>query len=317
MNKSPEVSVVMSVYNGADKLEGTLKSILSQEGVDLEFIIVNDGSTDETLIILQRYAKNDERLRILDQANIGLTRSLVRGCAEAKGEFIAREDAGDVSLPGRLFKQVTRLITDRNCVAVSCHTKFIGPRGEVLYTSSIDEDELNRSLFTGDPDSLFGPSHHGSVMMRRSVFLKVGGYREQFYFAQDLDLWTRLVEHGRMAVIPEALYEAQLEPGSISGLQTQEQQSLKVLIANTSSARRSGKSEACYLESAAKIQKTSSEALPKRLAQGNYFIGSCLRRASPQFAKNYFRESFKNNPLHWQAWVRYFECTARGLLAGK
>ena len=90
----PEVSVVMSVYNGASHLFATLDSILSQEGVKFEFIVVNDGSSDKTGRILNDYAQRDSRLRIIHQENTGLTRALIRGCDAARGEFIARQDAG-------------------------------------------------------------------------------------------------------------------------------------------------------------------------------------------------------------------------------
>src|SRR5262245_30164988 len=100
MNTRPEVSVMMSVYNGASHLAATLDRILSQEGVALEFIVVNDGSTDKSSQILNDYAQRDSRLRVIHQENTGLTRALIRGCDAARGEFIARNDAGDISLPG-------------------------------------------------------------------------------------------------------------------------------------------------------------------------------------------------------------------------
>ena len=120
MIDKPEVSVVMGVYNGGDSLSRTLESVLSQQGVDLEFIVVNDGSTDNTLSILNDYSEKDNRLRVLDQENSGLTRSLIRGCAEARGEFIARQDAGDISLPGRLRKQLDLIQKNPDVVLVSC-----------------------------------------------------------------------------------------------------------------------------------------------------------------------------------------------------
>src|SRR5262249_52832345 len=105
MKTYPEVSVVMSVYNGASHLAATLDSVLSQEGVELEFIVVNDGSTDKAGEILDDYARRDGRVRVIHQQHTGLTYALIRGCAAATGEFIARQDAGDVSLAGRLALQ--------------------------------------------------------------------------------------------------------------------------------------------------------------------------------------------------------------------
>ena len=98
----PEVSIVMSVYNGACYLRAAVESVLDQQGVSFEFVVVDDGSTDESGAILDEYATRDPRLRVIHQQNTGLTQALIRGCSEARGEFIARQDADDVSLPGRL-----------------------------------------------------------------------------------------------------------------------------------------------------------------------------------------------------------------------
>src|SRR5215471_8330953 len=135
MNTYPEVSIVMSVYNGASRLAATLDSILTQEGVALEFIVVNDGSTDTSGRILNDYASRDSRVRVIHQGNTGLTRALIRGCDAARGEFIARQDAGDTSLPARLKSQVDVLRKQQDCVLVSCWTDVVGPKGEFLYTS--------------------------------------------------------------------------------------------------------------------------------------------------------------------------------------
>ena len=102
MTTIPKVSVVMSVYNGAEHLAETLDSVLQQEDCDFEFIVVNDGSTDSTASILDEYARRDPRLRIIHQSNTGLTQALINGCHQARGEYIARQDAGDVSLSSRL-----------------------------------------------------------------------------------------------------------------------------------------------------------------------------------------------------------------------
>ena len=122
MSAPPQVSVVMSVYNGANHLSETLDSVLSQEDCDFEFIVVNDGSTDGTTRVLDDYAKRDKRLRVIHQENTGLTRALIRGCSEACGKFIARQDSGDISLPGRLKMQMNVLGGDIQAAFVSCAT---------------------------------------------------------------------------------------------------------------------------------------------------------------------------------------------------
>lgn len=306
--KEPKVSVVMSVYNGAKHLEATLESVLTQEGCDFEFIVVNDGSTDVSGRILDDWTARDSRLRVIHQENTGLTKALIRGCAAARGEFIARQDAGDISLPERLKRQAARLREDDSYVAVSCHTEFVGPQGEFLYRVEMQENALNRSLSETKEGLLHGPSHHGSIMMRRDGYEAAGGYREAFYFAQDLDLWTRLVERGRFAVEPEILLRARLEAGSISAIQTLEQRRLAAIIAGAAAARRANKDESPWLAEAVMICPVAKQDKARRLAGGNYFIGSSLRQREPAKAADYFAAAVRNDRGHWKAWLRYFEC---------
>ena len=305
----PEVSVVMSVFNDAATLPRTLESVLGQQGCDLEFIVIDDGSTDGSGNILDEWARQDARLRPLHQGNIGLTRALIRGCAQARGQFIARQDAGDLSLPGRLAAQAQRLREGADYAAVTCHAQFFGPGGEALYRSEIAEEALNAGL--SDPHAgLRGPAHHGSVMMKKSAYERAGGYRAAFYFAQDLDLWSRIVEHGRFGVVDATLYQALLLPGSISGTRAAEQRQLASLIELATETRRAGKDEAEYLAAAALVVPGSGEARTNRLAQGNYFIGSCLRQQSPAQAQTYFREALRHDPWHWRAWLRLLQTKA-------
>jgi glycosyltransferase involved in cell wall biosynthesis len=301
----------MSVYNGADALPDTLRSVLDQQDCDFEFIVVNDGSTDTSGQLLDEWARRDARLRVIHQANTGLTRALICGCADACGEFIARQDCGDVSLPGRLAQQVECLQCDAAAVAVSCHTKFIGPNDEPLYQTEISAARLNAGL-NSCAEAVRGPSHHGSMMMRRTAYEATGGYRAAFYFAQDLDLWTRLVEQGRFAVVPQVLYLARLVPQAISGTQTLEQTALAKLVMAATQARRSGLSEEAYLTAASKIRPVKHGDLAQRVALGNYFIGSCLRKSNARAAAHYFRQAIVCDPWLWRARIRWIQMQLMG-----
>ena len=302
----------MGVYNGAQALPATLQGILDQQGCDFEFIVVNDGSSDGSGPLLDAWAARDARLRVIHQANTGLTRALVRGCAEARGELIARQDCGDVSMPGRLARQLHQFKMDATVVAVSCHTRFVGPRDEVLYQVAISEAALNASLSAVN-ESVRGPSHHGSMLMRRDAYQAAGGYRAAFYFAQDLDLWTRLIEKGAFAVVPEVLYLARLEPQSISGTQTQEQVQLAKLIIGATQARRSGASEDAFLAAAAEIRQVKRGDFARRVALGNYFIGSCLRKSNARAAASYFQQALANDPWLWRARFRWIQTQLAGV----
>lgn len=301
----PEVSVVMSVYNGAQFLRESIESILSQEGVDFEFIIVNDGSTDITGQIISEYAESDKRVKLIEQDNTGLTKALIRGCEVAGGKYIARQDAGDISLPGRLFMQ-SRLLDERDgCSFVSAHSECVGPQNEHLYSSEFDELYLNARLQSLNVNELIGPSSHPVVMMRRQSYIHVGGYRSQFYFAQDLDLWTRLIEIGKHGVVPQILYRYSITPEAISGFYAREQRKLRELIIKAASLRRQGKNDSEILNKAEMIKpRTRGRIATIRKAQGNYFLGCCLQENNLKASKNYFKRTVRQNPFHLKAWIK-------------
>ena len=293
MSTNPDVSVVMSVYNGASHLAATMDSILSQEGVEFEFIVVNDGSTDETGEILDDYARRDSRVRVIHQRNTGLTRALIRGCAAATGEFIARQDAGDVSLAGRLALQLDVFRNNSNVVMTSCGTRFVGPGNEFLYEVRQVGDELHRGLQHVDIDRVHGPSSHTSVMFRRETYEKVGGYRAQFNVAQDLDLWMRLAEVGMCWATPEVLCEFHLSKNSISAVRRYEQIRSAKIIVKCAAARRSGRDDSALIAKWAQQRKWNLFFwwwLPRRLQEAKfyYFIGSMLRHRQPKQAQLYF-----------------------------
>ena len=122
-----EVSVVMSVYNGAQHLRQTLDSILAQRDVAFELVVIDDGSIDGSAAILEEYAMGDTRIRVIRQENRGLTRALITGCSEARAPYIARHDCGDTSQADRLRKQKEALDRDPGIAFVSCWTTMVGP----------------------------------------------------------------------------------------------------------------------------------------------------------------------------------------------
>jgi glycosyltransferase involved in cell wall biosynthesis len=313
---APQVSVVMSVYNGAQTLASTIESVLGQTGCDFEFIIVNDGSTDASGKILDEYASKDKRLRVIHQENTGLTRALIVGCSAARGEFIARQDCGDWSLPQRLSLQSAMLSARDELIAISCNAQFYGEKGDFLFsTEMVDSDLCLQVKPDVKPAGFTGPPHHGSVMFRRSTYELVGGYRLEFYFAQDLDLWVRLVEHGEFAVLPEALYRASLAASAISGAHRPEQERLAQLICDAARMRAAGTPEHAVLELAARVRPNKTIRKATREASGNYFIGSMLGRRDPKAALPYFRSALRGNPLHWRAALKFCVAQCRALIS--
>lgn len=303
--KNPEVSVIMSVYNGAEHLRESVESVLTQEEVDFEFIIVDDGSTDDSGAIIDEYAERDNRFKVVHQKNTGLTKALIKGCAEASGEFIARQDAGDMALPGKLEKLLACVRKHPEAAIVSCGTRFVGPHGEYLFEANMDPAKAQSCLLTLDLTEVRGACH-SSVIFRRSLYENVGGYRAEFYFAQDLDLWIRMAEHGDHVVIPEVLHQTQFTPDSISGSHRSRQIKLAEIILESARLRRAGMSDQLALKKAKMISPRSTMSI-RRLekAKALYFIGACLRTQRDQEAKYYFREAFMTFPLHLKSAVRF------------
>lgn len=306
-----KVSVVMSVYNGASDLALAMNSVLSQEGVELEFIVVNDGSTDRTGEILDDYARRDKRVRVIHQENTGLTRALIHGCAAATGDFIARQDADDVSLAGRLAFQVDIFRSNPMVVMTSCGTRFIGPGGEFLYEVRQTGDELHRGLQHVETHRIIGPSSHTSAMFRRETFEKVGGYREQFNVAQDLDLWVRLCEVGVCWATPEILCERHLSKDSISAARKAEQIRATGVILTCATARRTGQNDFELIARFTRKKKWRGLFCwrPQKLQEARfyYFVGSVLRHHQPQRARFYFWRAVDAWFAYPKAWWRIWE----------
>lgn len=285
---NPSVTVIMSVKNAEARIESTMISILSQKDVNLEMIVVNDGSTDSTARIVDRLRRDDNRIKLISRENKGLTISLIEGCELAQGEFLARHDANDHSLPGRLSAQANALLEDSGASFCSTYVRHVTKEGVGAMTTK-DEGII-----------------HGSVMMRKSAYKRAGGYRRQFYYAQDIDLWSRLKCVGRHIKIPSIYYEALLFPESISGTRGNEQRKFCYLIKQASAARRDGKDERIWLDKAHLLSQKCRASKPRttKYADGAYFIGSCLAEENPSLARQYFKDAIVFNSLHLRARLR-------------
>ena len=214
----PKVSVLMSVYNGEAYLERSITSILSQTYRDFEFLIFNDASTDSTEAILKNV--HDPRIKVItNTVNLGLTKSLNRGIEIARGQYIARMDADDLSLPFRFEIQVGFLDSHPEYAILGSSYLLIDQEGRTLSLVKVpvDDSQIRENLLK---QNCFG---HGSVMMRREAVQRVGGYDERFKCSQDYELWLRIVEAFKASNIEEALYCWRLSNDSISKMNEWEQ----------------------------------------------------------------------------------------------
>jgi glycosyltransferase involved in cell wall biosynthesis len=214
----PHVTVLMSVYNGEKYLREAINSILDQTFRDFEFLIVNDFSEDRTPAILESY--DDPRIHIINnEENIGLARSLNNGLNRAEGRYIARMDADDVALPHRLERQVGCLDDHPDVALVVSGAFIIDENGEKkgVYEPTLTSEEYYYSLL------FCNCVIHSSVMFRKDVVLKLGGYDESLKRSQDYDLWCKISNTGRIVGISEPLIKWRDSKANISAVYKNEQ----------------------------------------------------------------------------------------------
>jgi glycosyltransferase involved in cell wall biosynthesis len=238
----------MSVHNGEKYLRKAVESILSQTFRDFEFIIIDDGSEDRSRAILEEIAAKDGRIRLVSRENRGLTKSLNEGLGLASGEYIARMDADDVSLPERLACQVEFLRLNLSHAAVGAAVMMTDSelRPVRIRPQPRRHAGICRELLTGDG----GAMTHPAVMLRRSAVLKVGCYDERFVTTQDLDLFIRLSEVGELENLEAVLLLWRQHPESVNRTRASTWQSMKRLAIREAINRRgaTGFAEALFPE---------------------------------------------------------------------
>jgi glycosyltransferase involved in cell wall biosynthesis len=214
------ITVLMSVYNGERWLSESIESVLSQSYSNFEFIIINDGSTDASLEIINSFAVRDSRINIIDKPNTGLADSLNVGINQAQGEWIARIDADDLCEPDRLHKQYGLVRMKPSLVLIGSDFQVIDEEGRPgkMYKCSSKHKSLVNSLATG---RRFFP--HSSSFYHSETVRLLGGYRTRIKRAQDRDLWLRLCEAGQITCLSESLVKIRKHPNQI----THEEQGLR------------------------------------------------------------------------------------------
>lgn len=197
MDQAPVISVVMPVYNAADTLAAVLASLANQDLKEWEMVAVDDGSTDESPYLLDQTARLDRRVRVLHKRHAGIVAALQVGCDVARGEMVARMDADDLMLPGRLQRQLQELRIHPEIGLVSCQVRYGGDAtAQAGYAAHVAW--LNSLLTPADiavRRFVESPVAHPSVMFRRELLTRHGGYRAGD-FPEDYELWLRWLEAG-------------------------------------------------------------------------------------------------------------------------
>ena len=206
------VDVLIPAYNAAATVEGAVRSILGQTRRDIRVIVIDDGSTDSTPVILDRLAAEDPRLEVIRRPNGGIVDALNAGLALCTAPLVARHDADDLAFADRLAAQIEYLDRHPDCVAVGANARHIDgdgrPTGVVTTFGAVDADPA--ALPSREPYII-----HPFLTARLAPIRAVGGYRHAFH-AEDTDLYWRLLAQGRLHNLPEVLGLYRLHAASVT-----------------------------------------------------------------------------------------------------
>lgn len=207
------VSIIMPVFNGEKYLSAAIESVLLQTFREFEFIILDDGSTDASLRIIQEFQRRDSRIRVISRENRGHVKTLNELLGYVQGEYVGFNAHDDNSPPERLSRQVAWLRANPEYAAVCGSFSTIDGDGRLLtdMQSGMEPADVTDELRSGKLRT-----HICTFVVRTETMIKVGGFREYFESAEDIDLQFRLAEAGRIGYVPETFYFYRLHSSSIT-----------------------------------------------------------------------------------------------------
>jgi len=214
----PLVSIIMGVHNGEEYLQSSIESVLSQTFDDFEFIIIDDGSVDNSAKIVQAF--DDPRIVFMQQKNEGLAKTLDKGIVMSRGKYIARQDQDDISLPTRLEKELQLLISRPSIGVVGTFFTYfdentLEPKETI--SQPFKDIDIRRSLL------IHNPIGHGTAMFKKSVYEKIGPYTDELGPIEDFQLWLKASDVCDFAIVPENLYLYRLNSTGMSSIGKEEQ----------------------------------------------------------------------------------------------
>lgn len=297
MTQAPEVSVIIPVYNALPYLERALDSILNQTLSNIEVICVDDGSTDESLQVLKKYQASDERVIIASQANAGASTARNLAIDMARAEFVATLDADDFCPPHRLEKQLEFLKRNPKCVVVGSFAEHVDEheRSITVVTTPTTHEELDARAFEFGECAMCGPA----LMFRRDAALKVGKYRDEYNFIEDIDILFRFAEVGEIACIPSVLYYYRQLPTSICRTKKEEQRiRIEKCIQETRERRGMKPEEATSLP----------KFLPYEISTSRHYVNVAVQSilgGNPKTARANAFTALQHQPWHPFPWAAF------------
>jgi len=273
--EGPAISVVMPAFNSARFIRPAIESVLGQTFRDFEFIIIDDGSTDDTLKIIQDYAAKDQRIVILSHLNKGMGRSLNEAIELARGRWIARIDADDLMMPQRLERQLDYMHRHPGVAVAGSWIQYVNRRGRVIGHKRAPLHKKKNIEKLNQRNKLI-PLTHPSVLMDRQAFREAGGYRPEFWPSDDLDLWSRILEHGhQIRVQREFLTQYRIHSDSICAAKARRTMEGVRWVRECLIRRRRGEREISFDEY---VKWRKSLPLLRRLDENRKIVGRTMHK---------------------------------------
>ena len=202
------ISVIMPVFNAKLYLEESIESILNQSVKNFEFIIINDGSTDNSLDIIRQYKKIDSRIKVINQENQGVTKSLNVGIKISKGKYLARMDADDISVKNRFEEQI-KWLEEYNYDFCCSRTWWL------------EKNKGSNLIYCFIPFKISikytNPFIHGTYFFKKSIYDEIGGYNEKYIFSQDYIFMREVIKRGyKIKYLKKILYKSRLLSDGVS-----------------------------------------------------------------------------------------------------
>lgn len=270
--------VLMPAYNAERYIAAAIESVLAQTVRDLQLLVIDDGSKDGTLAVAQAYANRDARVRVVTQPNGGIAHTLNCGLEMlAPADWVFLMHADDVMMPNRLERQSAYIGANPDLAVASSLVDYVNGAGETI--------GHGRSPFT-DPAAVRAAGERGELIafnhpacaLKRDVILKLGGYRQEFWPAEDCDLWSRVVAAGyRVGVQDERLLKYRIHGSSASISRARLMQQKTLWLERCIAARRSGAPELSWEQFQAERKRA---AWPTRLNLSRQELGRTFYQAA-------------------------------------
>jgi glycosyltransferase involved in cell wall biosynthesis len=292
------VTVLMPAYNAGSYIGEAVQSVLDQTFTDFELLIVNDGSTDNTLEILNSF--NDPRIRIINRSNGGVSAALNTGIENSVTNLIARFDADDLCMPDRLEKQVAFMAENPDYILIGSNAEYITEEGEYIFTYEIanySNEQIQQDILKGCPFI------HSTVCYRRSAVRAAGGYEEKAHTFEDYFLWTKLIRFGKVRNFSEALIKVRFNPSSV----TIDEKDYDPLFRKL---KRKALVTGVITDEEGELIRRSASRLTYKKKEASYFrmLGKKFlwNNYQPGRARKSFLKSIKREPFSFTSYVLFF-----------